>query len=133
MNKKLILYEIRILLIIILIGGGIYLFFLKKTKTNETIGTFELADYSYFIDNFSSDQVLGSVESTRLVKENAEVIWIKIYGESIKENKPYKVSFDDKNQVWLVQGTLQKNRVCGVPYILIQKKDGKVLAVWHDK
>lgn len=133
MNKKLILYRIVIVLIVILIGGGIYISFLKKTKTDETIGTFKLTDYSYFIENFPSDKVLGSVDSARLAKENAEAIWIETYGESIKETKSYIVSFDYENKVWLVQGTLQKNLKGGVPCVLIQKEDGKVLAVWHSK
>lgn len=133
MNKKLILYGILFVLIVALIGGGIYISFFKKAKTDETIGAFKLMDYSYFIENFPSNKVLGSVDSAQLAKENAEVIWIETYGESIKKIKSYKVFFDEENQVWLVQGSLQKNWKGGVPYILIQKYDGKVLAVWHGK
>jgi len=43
------------------------------------------------------------------------------------------VLFDEESETWLVHGTLPKNTIGGVPYILIQKSDGKVLAVWHTK
>lgn len=115
------------------IVGGIYISFFNKFKTDETLGNFKLTDYSYAIADFPSDKVLGSVDNAQLAKENAEVIWKEIYGESIKDMRPYIVSFDNENQVWLVKGTLQKNWKGGVPYILIQKKDGKVLAIWHTK
>ena len=58
---------------------------------------------------------------------------IEIYGESVKNKKPYNVSFDEQNQVWMIQGTLPKNWDGGVPHILIQKSDGRILAIWHDK
>ena len=131
--KKKLLFGMVIALIISLIGGGSYMAFFKKEKPVETIGTFKLADYGYFIGNFSSEKVLGPVDSAQIAKENAEIIWTEIYGESIKGKKPYEVSFDDENQVWLVYGTLPKNWDGGIPQILIQKADGKVLAVWHDK
>lgn len=133
--KKKLLCGIVIALAILFIGGGIYMVLLKKTesKNTDTVGTFKLKDYSYYIENFPSDKVLGSINSAQTAKENAEVIWVEIYGESTKEKKPYEVSFDDENQVWFVQGTLPKNWDGGVPHILIQKADGTVLAVWHDK
>lgn len=111
--------------------------FFKKPNVIEKVGTFKLTDYNCFIEEFPSEKVLGSVDSAQLAKEKAEVIWIETYGESIKEKKPYEVSFDEENDVWLITGSMPKNLFGnikgGVPYILIQKADGKVLAVWHDK
>lgn len=132
MEKRLLL-GISIVLIMALIGGGVYMAFFRKPKTVETVRNFKLTDYSYFIENFPSEKVLGSIDSAEAAKEKAEIIWLEIYGESIKERSPYVVSFDDENQVWLVHGILPKYWVGGVPQILIQKSDGKVLAVWHDK
>ena len=129
MNKKYF-FGIAIVLIIALVGGGVYMIFLKKT---ETVDSFKLTDYSDFIERFPSEKILGSIDSAQTVKEKAETIWLDIYGNSVKDKKPYNVFFDEQNQVWLVQGTLQKNCDGGVPHILIQKSDGKVLAVWHSK
>ena len=63
----------------------------------------------------------------------AEELWVGLYGEGIKEKNPYKVFFDKENEAWVIQGTLTFNTVGGVPYLLIEMKTGKVLAVWHDK
>ncbi len=106
------------------------MFFFKK---EETIGIFRLSDYSDPIERFPSEKILGPINSSQVAKKEAEVVWMEIYGESIKTKKPYEVLFDEANQVWLVQGTLPKNIDGGVPYMLIQKLDGKVLAIWHDK
>lgn len=134
--KKKYLFTAFTVLILIIIGGGIYMILLK----NEKVGTFELTDYTdkinYYVNYFPVEKVpelLDPIDSYKEAKEKAEFVWEKIYGESVKKKKPYGVLFDDKNQVWLVQGTLPKNRVGGIPHILLQKSDGKVLAVWYDK
>ena len=76
---------------------------------------------------------LGPVldEETAIVL--AEEQWLKIYGEHVLDLKPYQVLYDAENEVWLVKGVLPKSQIGGVPYLLIQKEDGKVLAIWHDK
>lgn len=94
---------------------------------------FRLTDYSDYIAEFPSEKVLGTIDSLQKAKEEAEIIWLEVYGDSVKDMKPYIVSYDEESQVWLVQGTLKKNHDGGVPCILIQKSDGKVLAVWHGK
>ena len=62
----------------------------------------------------------------------AEDIWLPIYGKSIYRKKPFIVKLID-NSVWVVKGTLKARKVGGVPYIEIQKCDGKVLKVTHSK
>lgn len=101
----------------------------KKT----VIGKFNISEYSEVVIQFSSDKIVGTVQDVETAKEKAESIWIELYGDEVKEKKPYIVLFDELNEVWLVQGSLPENKFGGVPYILIQKSDGKVLAVWHDK
>ena len=135
--KKKLLFGIAIVLIIVLVVGGIYMNSFKKTKA---VGTFKLENYNDIVENYGNNfpsekfpDALGFIDSEKTAKEKSEIVWKEIYGESIMERKPYEVSFDDKNQVWLVQGTLPKNWLGGVPYILIKKSDGKVLAVWHTK
>ena len=39
----------------------------------------------------------------------------------------------DENSNMVVSGTLWKNFIGGVPNVIIQKSDGKVLAVWYTK
>lgn len=61
----------------------------------------------------------------------AEAIWEPIYGKSIYRKRPYVVKL--KANTWIVEGNLPLNSEGGVPYIEIQKEDGKILKVMHEK
>ena len=63
----------------------------------------------------------------------AEAIWYPIYGAKIEKSKPYKAHLVYDNKVWVVEGTLEKGRRGGVPYIEINKKDCRILKVTHGK
>lgn len=131
MKKKLLLIFFIILLLI-----GVVVIILTANKSGDKtsdIGNFNIADYSQKIDKFTSEKVLGAVDSKENAIEKAANVWLEIYGESVKDKKPYIASFDKKSHTWLVQGTLAENWLGGVPHILIRESDGKVLAVWHDK
>ncbi len=130
--KRILLLSFTTILIFILVGCGF--------RETETTGAFHLEYYNneidYYTNNFPKEGVpetLGFIDSPETAKEKAEAVWIGIYGEDIKSKKPYKVSFDGKNQVWLVQGSLPTYMLGGVPNILIQKADGRILAIWHGK
>lgn len=61
----------------------------------------------------------------------AEAIWLPIYGENIYNKKPFVAKLN-KNDVWVVVGTVHSLKG-GAPYIEIQKHDGKILRVYHEK
>jgi len=73
----------------------------------------------------------GFVPNKTTAIKIAEAVWLPIYGESIYKKRPYKVKLE--NGIWVVEGTLPLTSKGGVPYIEIQKKDGKILKVIHDK
>lgn len=62
----------------------------------------------------------------------AEAIWLPIYGKSIYEKKPFKAILIN-NEIWKVQGTYNFEKLGGVPYIEIRKKDCKIIKVTHGK
>lgn len=105
---------------------------IHKNKFPE-IKTFEVSEYQYYIDNFSSEDHLGFISDAKDLLKKVEAIWIEKYGERIKNQKPYQVFYDEVNGIWLVRGTLQSNRMGGVANILVDNDTGNVLAVWHDK
>lgn len=120
--------------ILLVIGGlaaGWLLFIIIQ---NHIAGDFSVSDYQQYIIYFPSDRVVGPVDDVKTAKEKAEIVWIEVYGEKIrKENWAYKVYFDEESKIWMVTGLLPRIVKGGVPNILIQKEDGKVLAVWHGK
>lgn len=114
---------------IVLLGVSVTALILFRPSKVEN---FRLYGYQYYIDKFPSDHVLSGVDNVEDVQKNAEILWTEIYGEGIKKKKPYQVFWDAENGVWLVQGTLHATQG-GVPYMLIEKQTGKVLAIWHTK
>lgn len=121
---------ILVLIIIILIGGVCMIIIQNKTPN---VKAFKYNDYQYYIDNFPSEENVGNITDAKDAIKKAEKIWIKLYGENIKKEKPYQVFYDENSGIWLVQGTLRTNMKGGVANIIIQNKTGKILAVWHDK
>ena len=73
----------------------------------------------------------GFVPNKTTAIKIAEAVWLPIYGESIYKKRPYTVKL--KNGVWIIEGTLPSASKGGVPYIEIQKADGKILKVIHGK
>lgn len=126
-NKILLIFAIILMMSFV---GGVAMSILSQSRK---VGTFDITTYSKYIDEFPSEKILGPISDRKTAKEQAESLFLQIYGDSVKSKKPYTVSFDEKSQVWLVEGSLPKNHDGGVPHILIRKSDGKVLAVWHDK
>lgn len=62
----------------------------------------------------------------------AEAIFLPVFGqEEVTEFLPYHAQLRDG--VWTVYGTLKPNSRGGTPQLRIQKKDGKVLEVWHSQ
>jgi hypothetical protein len=112
---------------------GIYVLIFTY-RTNMRVGDYKLEKYEYELVTFPSDKILGPIDTAEIAKENAEEVWNEMYGEeNIKNEKPYRVSFDEKSETWMVNGSLPPLHLGGVAYIIMQKSDGKVLAVWHTK
>lgn len=101
---------------------------------NTVQGEFSIEDYKQFIEEFSSDIALGSINSAKEAKRQAATIWSSLYGTSAKYiYQPYVVYFDSSNKIWLVKGSVLFRENGGAPYILFEQETGKVLAVWHEK
>ena len=111
--------------------GGVFMMVVQNESPN--VKTFEVSEYQYYMENCPSEENLGSISNTKDLLKKVEAIWIKKYGERIKKEKPYQVFYDEKNGIWLVQGTLRPSMMGGVANILVENDTGKVLAVWHDK
>ncbi|ACL02909.1 hypothetical protein Dalk_1206 [Desulfatibacillum aliphaticivorans] len=103
------------------------------------------------IDHFSADTVedIENIKDLDFVPENgyvpdeetairiAEAVWLPIYGPQIYQDKPFVAKlYGDE---WLVKGTyvipddLNEIMRGGVPYAVIRKIDGKILAVTHTR
>ena len=97
---------------------------------------FDLEEYQEEIAMFPSDKHVGPVEDASTAIEKAKELWTEIYGKKqAQEQKPYRVSYDKKAGVWLVEGRFHLRNLGqkgGVAHLLITD-EGDVLAVWHTK
>jgi hypothetical protein len=74
----------------------------------------------------------GFVSNKEIAIKIAEPVLFNIYGEkNILKQKPYQVHLIDS--VWVINGTIPEDMVGGNFWILINKRDGKILRVIHDK
>lgn len=112
--KKKILSICVIILVLSFVGGVAMLIFSPSGK----VGSFDIAAYNKYIDEFPSEKILGPISDRKSAKEKAESLLREIYGDSMKSKKPYTVSFDEESQVWLIEGSLPKNSDGGVPHVL---------------
>jgi len=74
----------------------------------------------------------GYVSTEASAIKIAEAVWLNVYGPKIEGDKPFKAQLI-KGKVWVVEGTFNSDGFGGVPYIEIQKSDGKILKVIHGK
>jgi hypothetical protein len=74
----------------------------------------------------------GIVASEGVAVKIAEAILPVVFTEAeIAKFRPYKAHL--KEGVWTVYGTLKRGSRGGTPTVRIQKKDGKVLEIWHSQ
>lgn len=125
---------IVILILFIALVAGIVIVVNEYPHIKTHIKTFDVSDYECEINDFPSEENLGSISDTRDLLKKVQAIWIKIYGQRIRRQKPYQISYDEKNGIWLVEGTFHSTRKFGgVAKILVDNDTGKVLAVWHGR
>ncbi len=100
-------------------------------KENTTVFAFDISDYSWELENCREQINIGPVTTKNVAIDKAKQLWKEKFGNIYEINDlPIVVAYDEKNECWRVNGTLQDDGVDGaVPCALITK-DGDVLAMW---
>ena len=74
----------------------------------------------------------GLVPTVEIAFQIAEPILVNLYGrETIEEEKPFSINLE--NDIWIIEGTLEKGFKGGVAYMEISKINGTILKVIHTK
>ena len=74
----------------------------------------------------------GFISNEEVAVRVAEPVLFAIYGEdNIRDQKPYQVNLIDS--LWVINGTLPIYKDGGCFFIVINKKDGRILGVTHGK
>jgi len=108
---------------------------------------FILATLFFSLFVFSFQKSLDYVPNKETAIKIAEAVWLPIYGESIYNNLPFKAILLG-DTIWHVYGSLppckyevnEKGDTIsitmvhgGVPHILINKSDGKIWNIYHNR
>src|SRR5262245_33880238 len=81
---------------------------------------------THYPPNTSYKPPKGYVPDAATAIKIAEAVWIPIYGEeTLKDEKPFTAHL--VNGVWIVRGTLPKDRDGGTAYAEISKETGCIL------
>ncbi len=83
-------------------------------------------------ENVNAGSVVRTVPDIETAVRIAEEIWLPIFGKSIYDHLPFQAVLI-KDSIWHVFGTMPTGWAGGVPNAEIQKKDAKVLKVWHEQ
>ena len=126
-KKKLIV----ILIAVILVAAAAAVVIALLLNRDPQVGKFDLAEYRTEIEAFPSDEAIGPVKDAKDLLEKAEKVLKKVFGDTVDDEKPYSVSYDEKNGAWLVSGKPGPGEG-GEAHIIVENS-GKVLAVWHEK
>ncbi len=78
--------------------------------------------------NQNSNEIVPNEETAIKI---AEAVWLAKFGERIYSKEPFVASLIG-DSIWEVKGTLIEKKG-GVPFVSIQKKDGKILEISHGK
>ncbi len=94
---------------------------------------------SFITPNYNTDSIKdeyipkdGFVPDAKTAIKIAEAIWFPIYGREIYSRKPFKAKLINEH-IWQVEGTLPAKYDGGVPYAEIEKKDCRIIKIYHSK
>ena len=66
----------------------------------------------------------------------AEAVLVAAYGDYVLFTKPYSITYNESKKAWIITGNLPEPEgglMCGgVPEIVIRKRDGKIMKIYHD-
>ena len=91
-------------------------------------------DYSIYTEGV---QLWGKpynvIPNDSLAVEMAKLVLFPIYGKNeIESERPYRISLVN-NEYWLITGSLPENALGGTFFITINKQDGKIISIGHEK
>lgn len=124
-------------LVLFILAIVVLLYVFNATDRQNTVQTFDLADYQEVLSAHPSDLIVEEIRNQKHAEEAATVIFIDVLGIDTTNYDSYWVEYDPNNNVWHVAAfvTNPANSVVtfgGCPEVLI-RSNGEVLAVWHSK
>jgi len=103
-------------------------------------GNFSLSKYSYAIENCATSIEVEPITNYQEAAACAKDVWMQTFDcECMKRPQERIVFYDDATQTWFVSGIRLYEKWeepmddGGMPRILIDGKENRVIAVWHTR
>ena len=74
----------------------------------------------------------GYVPNEETAIRIAEAVWLPIYGEQIRDEKPFHATLLN-DSIWVVEGTIKNVSLGGTVYAEILKRNAKIVRITHYK
>ena len=105
----------------------------SSNKPYEKGSDFDISQYKEELYSFQwQGDSIAPVNSVEEAAKAAGQLWNVVFDYDIETERPFIVSYDETNKIWLIKGSMRELKGGGVPYALITI-DGKVLAIWHTR
>lgn len=134
----------RNILIVIGIAAVLFIVFKEKPLIHDEVLVVSLVispSMQENLDEFATEKIMGrkivfeNVDTAMDVAASVEEIWIELFGEDTIKQRPYHVSYDDNNKLWMLRGddSYLRGGFGGVVYAIVSKETGELLAIWGDE
>lgn len=88
--------------------------------------------YNYINNTNLNPQQNGYINDETTAIRIAESVLLPIYGKEILNEKPFHATLKN-DSIWVIDGTQKKGDAAGTVYVEIQKKDCKIIKLFHYK
>jgi hypothetical protein len=74
----------------------------------------------------------GYLPNANMALKYGEMVLREVYGDKTCNNqKPFAVTLDENNNVWIITGTLPPNHLGGVATAIIKRDTGEIISLYH--
>ncbi len=129
-----------VIILILSIGVGC-----NNKSTNEGNNDMSILEFNMndmrliekILDEYTSEKVVGETVylekyyTAEEVIEEIQPILIEVFGQDeVSDKNDINISYDSKNEIWLIERSEITDEVGGGLNVLISKATGEVLAIW---
>lgn len=123
---------------VIAVLSTMWLYGCFDTFSDDINGEFSVEDSSvyqimYNVEHVEEFVYFGRIDDISELRKQAQKAWINEYGVRIRlTQRPYSVFYDSEHDLYLISGTTD-SAFGGVANMFVERKTGRVLAIWHEK
>lgn len=130
----------KIIILLLVIATSILIESCTQKLVEDEINDFkyheEFHDSTYggSIDElFVQEMYIDNYQSANEVAESIDKLWLEVFGNDVKKQRPYVIEYDDEKMIWHIRGNFSylKGGPGGVAHAIVSEETGEVIYMWH--